>query len=430
MKKIKNISFAGISLLMIILFTSCAAMNTNMTMSNSQAENSESEFNTTTMPNETPDTTNTTNTTNQGNHESTTITESILDMDIAEFAEVCEESYNAVWGSLSVLNSTDNPLNLELEYLELNVEAAGYTYTEDYETKYISWRNTSHPTQSIEVKFIESVNIASALIKDPNKVYTTPYIHGKTWNPKSITLEDGSNPTIYNPVIGFKISEDGSLVSFVHNKKTYYTEVSNLSFDLSSANLKYALGLRDIFDDTGSSIGIVGTSLERSAAVYRTPDLDKSTRIGSYSKGQSILVVRFNQDYNIAVISIANGNEQLYVFISMDAFDPEDIPNYVDTTPYTGSESTRKEEDETPETPVDGDGGNNNSGNKGNSGNGNSGNSGNTGGSNYGDTDSNGNLVSNGDSVGENAEDVGRDTSGDQGSDGTIGHDYTGIRVG
>lgn len=348
--------------------------------------------------------------------------EPTVEMSEDEFIAACEYAYHTVWGDLAVLNSSADPLSLELEYLKEKVEASGYAYNDAYKDAYIAWRANAPGTT---VAFTEGEVIASAVIIDISKVYTTPHVYGETWNINRIKTnpyDSTQHPSNNHPVVGYKTSGDNSLISFVHDKKTYYTESSNLSFDFSDVDMKYALGLYDVFRDTGSSIGIVAATLTRAAAICKTPDLSESYVIDRYSKGQSILVVRFNQDYNIAVISIANGNEQMYVFISMDAFDPEDIPNYVATTPSTGSESTKKEEDETPETPS-GDGSNDGK-NKGNSGNGNSGN---TGGSDYGDTDSNGNLVSNGGGEFENAgtgEGV-TGSDGGTGSDGTIGQDYS-----
>ena len=362
-----------------------------------------------------------------------------IEMDMDQFYVLCERSISSVWSNLGVLNSNKDHLSLELEYLELNVESAGYTYNEAYKVAYTSWRNENHANPVIDVKFnADTTKINSATIKDVKKVYTEPCIyHGEVWDYKNIDIRYGDSeytkhPSAYQAVVGYSVSDCGSMISFVHDGVTYYTPISNVSYNISSGNIKYALGLNDVFKDVKEDGTAINIALSRSAMAYSTPDIQNTENsVGVYPSGTSLNVLKINEEHGIVLVVVQNGKYDIFLFIDIHYFD-DNVINTIVSTPITNN-NKKRDEDEDASDEMTGDGsdgsnGNNNSGGNNNNGGNNSG--GNSGGSNSGgdgyERDENGNLVSNGESIG----DPGGTGSAGKGSDGTVGQDYSGLRIG
>ena len=358
-----------------------------------------------------------------------------IEMDMDQFHVLCERSFSSVWGNLGVINSSKDHLSVELEYLELNVESAGYTYNEAYKVAYTSWRNENHANPEIDVKFnADTTKINSATIKDVKKVYTEPCIyHGEVWDYKNIDIrhsdsEYTKHPGNYQAVIGYSVSDCGSMISFVHDGVTYYTPISNVSYHISSGNIKYALGLDDVFKDVKEDGTPINIALSKSAMAYSTPDIQNTENsVGAYPSGTSLDVLKINEEHGVVLVSVKNGKYDIFLFIDIDYFDRAVI-NTIVSTPIT--DNKKKDEDEDDSNDITGDGSDGSTGNNRNNNSGGNNSGGNSGGNNSGgdgyERDENGNIVSNGESIG----DPGGTGSAGTGSDGTVGQDYSGLRIG
>lgn len=352
-----------------------------------------------------------------------------MDMDLAEFHVLCEKAYNAVWSNATVLNSDKDHESMELRYLEINVEAAGYTYNEAYKTAYISWKQQNNISESFDkIVFNEdATKITVGVILDCTKVYESPCVHhGKVWD-LDMGSDDKSSPHNNQAVIGYRISEGGTIASFVHNGKTYYTPVSNIGANVAGTNMEYALGLYDVFSECGS---LISTTIERSTLSFRTPDITNINNLDTaLGKGDQVILKRINKKYGIALVDVAaNTADTELRFISLSALDSEDVQRFTSESTLTTNTGSKKDEDDTTNNKPTGGSGSSGSGDKPN----NNSNTGNTG-NNNGNTGNNNNTGSNGNNDGRDLSDaidlIGKGNPNIGGSDGTEGQTYPGIYI-
>lgn len=265
-------------------------------------------------------------------------------------------------------------------------------------------------TEDLDITFTAD-RINSAIIKNNNKVYTSPCTnHGEVW-------EFTSKPN--QLIIGYKISNDGSMASFTHAGTVYYTEMKNLNHDVVAVAWKLGLGFNDVFTAPNGSDEPIVAKLTKESMFYETPDItDTGVSMVALPKGTEINVDAINEEFGVAMIEI----EGFYVFTTTEALDMDDIKNKA-STPSKGTEGNKKEEES--ETPSgDGDGKPKDNGNNSNNGSSQEGNSGSNN-SNYGDN-SNGEGQTIVDLGGDNV----RDGSNDTIEDGSAGREYPGINIG
>lgn len=197
-------------------------------------------------------------------------------------------------------------------------------------------------TEDLDITFTAD-RINSAIIKNNNMVYTSPCTkHGEVW-------EFTTKPN--QLIIGYKISDDGSMASFTHEGVVYYTEMANLNPDVTTVTWKLGLGFNDVFTYLNESEEPIVAKLTKESMFYYTPDVtDTGDSLSALPKGHKVSVVAINEEFGVAMIEIGG----FYVFTTTEALNMDDIKNRA-SAPSKGTEETKKEEES--ETPAgDGDG--------------------------------------------------------------------------